>query len=177
MQISIDWTRLDWNEIEAFFYRAMLTSGYPSEKPNIWEEGGHRKIRHQEGLLRLEDIWTHTPHSEWSAGTTTIYREVGGELAPNLVPIWVMQYSGFYRGKTATLYLKKILREAYQNPETSLGCRGPREVKDAGFKYNNVVETFLRTKFFRFAGWEELWNVAGNRLAGRHFYRGTALVG
>ena len=175
---------IDWKEVEAFFYHAMATSGYPAGArfagPALLR--GHTRIGHQraDGMFRLEDIWSHGPGTK-SAGFTTIYLYTGDEARVDWMPIWQMHYGGEYQ-KEHTSVLKKILLDAYSRPEGGKfqGCRGPREIVHDGILYTNRLESPLvheEASFCKFSGFERMVSHFSDRSkVGYHQYFGMALV-
>ncbi len=102
--------KINWIDTELFFYRGM-SKGWPSGNPQhaeILALPGHRVYRYRENDLLLVDMWTHTPLSPRSAGTTTIYKRFDIDDHP----IWQMHYWGAYE-KVERDLVKLALRFGY----------------------------------------------------------------
>lgn len=167
---------LDWNEVEQFFYRAMAEGWASGKKVSIGPDGcKHTSLCDSSLGFVLWDRWTHTPGSVYSAGTTLIsYQGVGDNVFTPAVPIWIMQYGGFYT-PNAGAFVRKVLLDAYQHPQgVFLGCRGPAIASNGALQYENSLN--LRGSFLIFNGHETVRNLHQEEITGRHSYSGMALA-
>ncbi len=159
-------------EIQAFFFETMLSSwvgcGTKIEIPGM---PGHWGFDYSEGDLRLVDRYCVTPSSTMSAGTTTIWY--------CNIPIWVMQYAGFYTDPHVISFLKRALLKAYSAGEF-IGGRGPRIYVEHPFVYVNRPTS---NDFGQFAGREDIYDLVDGEPShtesvdsiGFHRYMGISL--
>lgn len=179
----------DWNLIERFYYRAML-DGWASgsgEFSQILALPGHHLFQKRQDDLLLVDMWTHTPMSPRSAGTTTIYKRFDVDD----VPIWQMHYWGEYE-KAEREFLKFCVRVGYQilleemqnrrNPFN--GCRGANLHKEDDGERVYINDPPHGATFRRFTGSEMILRdmhadpqrPKDEEILGWHDYAGMALV-
>ncbi len=170
-----DASKIDWKEVEAFFYEGHLRAGWVSgNKVRMDLLTGSKVARYYRRDLGLVfiDQWTQSPGSNKSAGSTMIlYCGVGDDVLVPPIPIWIMQYRGWYEPEAIPL-VKERLRAAYSHPGEFAGCRG---LDASGFELLYQNDMFPRSHFRGFAGRERV--VVGHaRELGFHEYNGLALV-
>ena len=167
---------IDWKEVEAFFYQAMLGGWATGENSNVDPYTGYKTFstRRTDLPYSLVDRWTNTPESDLSSGTTTICW--APRSCPDAIPIWTMHYGGLYVREATTL-VKDALKHAYQNPRSMpfMGCRGPMGFKSTGIVYQNLVDYQDTVPFRRFSGTEKVVTTGGLQL-GYHQYFGMSLI-
>jgi hypothetical protein len=142
------------------FFKAIL-AGYAGDGSGVKKEkspDGYKTLIYEEGKFRVADRYCVTPHSDKSAGTTTIFFE--GQ------PIWWMSYGGEYH-KSEIPLLKEALSKAYHE-QTFCGGRGPETFGDLYFNR-------FRGNFESFSGTEVINSPRGNVL-GYHHYLGMSLI-
>lgn len=153
------------DDIQKFFFKAMQQNGYSSggQKITIPSMPGYKAIPFREGDFSLLDCWCTTPHSQKSAGTTTIFYKDS--------PVWWMQYNGWYT-EEAISFLKLALSKTAETQEW-LGGRGPKEFTDGRLVYRNDPRI---NDFAGFNGYECI--IYRNRLGhlGYHEYSGFLLI-
>lgn len=154
---------VDMTQVQQFFFKAMIRGWAAGvQKIKIAEMPGYKAIPFQEGEFRLLDCYCVNPHSQMSAGTTTIWFQG--------VPVWVMNYGGYYEER-AILFLKRALLETYE-AQRFVGGRGPIMYSEGPLVY---VNTPRLNGFVGFEGHEKVFDLAGVQL-GYHTYSGMGLV-
>lgn len=133
------------------------------QKTAIAEMPGSKAIPFTWGDFRVLDCYLVTPHSDKSAGMTTIWHHDQ--------PVWVMHYGGRY-AKIAVPFLKQCLHRAYVEERRFYGGRGPWFVRDERFTYENRI---ARDSFADFEGEERVYDL-NEQLLGYHWYRGMSLL-
>jgi len=147
----------------AFF--AALLAGYAGNSKGLKKKktpDGYKTITFVSGDFKVVDRYCTTPHSNSSAGTTTIFFQNK--------PVWWMSYSGYYEDE-AILFLKQALARTYRR-RIFLGGRG------LGFSTDNMiyVNHVGTDKFERFDGWESIIEIGTWRKLGYHKYSGISLI-
>ncbi|MBI5126751.1 MAG: hypothetical protein HZA80_03245 [Candidatus Taylorbacteria bacterium] len=152
------------DSIRHVFFEAMA-SGWAQDVQLTTISGfpGSKAISFALGEFRLIDCYMVTPHSEKSAGVTTIWHLDQ--------PVWIMHYGGWY-AKLAIPFLKACLHRAYVEERHFYGGRGPDFVRDERFVYVNRIE---RNDFGDFAGEERIFDLS-EQCFGYHWYRGMSLT-
>lgn len=164
------------------FFKAML-AGYAGDGGGVKKEktpDGYKTLTYEEGKFCVVDCYCVTPHSNRSAGTTTIFYE--GQA------IWWMSYGGWYEER-AIPTLKKALVKAYRHGRF-IGGRGVHWTK--GFSFENDGLSYLydnrpdkKRRFFhgQFEGEEYIWqHIKGHgyfrqpKIVGYHKYFGMSLI-
>ena len=165
---------------ERVFFRAMLDGyvGGESQKSSIIKTSdGYTTIRFFDGDYQVVDRYCVTPHSDCSAGTTTIFFKNE--------PVWWMSYHGSYPAEVIP-FLKDVLLETYKG-RLFIGGRGLRCLSNGTLEYLNNVRT---ESFNSFSGREEICRltpkvikvggqkerVISHTLLGYHEYSGLALI-
>jgi len=127
------------------FFEAMM-DGYAGGKlrrsVKTLSPDGYKTIEFHMGDYKVIDRYCVTPHSDFSAGTTTIFH-LG-------VPVWWMTYGGRYSAAVIP-FLKKALYQAYRKNEFN-GGRGPGCFSEKELVYANFVAE--RSTFGAFSGEE-----------------------
>lgn len=150
------------------FFEAMLAGYAGGEKGGgivrIENGGGYKIIEFTSQNYKVVDRYCTTPHSKYSAGTTTILFESA--------PVWWMSYAGLYP-ETLIPFLKTALKKAYEVEEFN-GGRGPRILRDeeSSLTYINVSTG----GFHRFQGREEIHDRRTGLTLGFHEYFGMGLI-
>ena len=170
---------INWQEVEAFFYQAMLQGWASDTKVEVdmdtgyktWQFAGHTASGTP---LVLTDRWTKTPDSCCSSGTTTIC--LGVTVTISVVPIWTMHYGGRYP-EGVTILVKNALKKVYmaQHEYPFMGCRGPAKLEAEGIVYHNWVDYQDPIPFRCFSGIEKVV-AEGDVEVGYHEYFGMALI-
>jgi len=164
-----DKIRILWDARWAFF--KAMRAGYASNAQSSIKtktSDGYRIITFTDGDFRVEDRYCVTPHSNSSAGTTTIFYK--GD------PVWWMSYGGFYP-EDVIEFLKVALLYQY-NRGIFFGGRGPTFITSGdGLAYENrpVLED-AEDHFWKFKGREEIYNQITGKLLGFHEYWGMSLI-
>jgi hypothetical protein len=129
---------------------------------------GYKTIEFTTGDYKVVDRYCTTPHSSYSAGTTTISWKDA--------PVWWMSYGGYYDKEATIIFLKRVLRSTYEL-RVFMGGRGPENCTDvsADMTYSNNVDPNFHD-FERFQGWEEIRDELTGRCLGYHEYMGMSLV-
>jgi hypothetical protein len=162
-------------EARQVFFRAML-AGYAGDSTTEKTTDGHgyTTIRFNDRPFLVEDRYCVTPHSNQSAGTTTIFF--------NDDPIWWMSYNGRY-AEEAIPFLKQALARACRRGKF-IGGRGPYETVFSDgkyfYKYCNQSEPGRRQTFRWFQGEEVIvrYRKSDNqhKTLGTHRYQGRSLI-
>lgn len=149
-------------QIQDVFFDAML-EGYVGKPNKSWNPGlpGSKVIEYRRESWLVVDSYIVSEKSPYSGGTTYIYYDG--------VPVWMMQYFGFYDG-CAIPTLKAALREAYEE-RIFFGGRGPRTFLQDVHTYRNSTRS---NDFKSFSGREEIENVDAE-FCGFHQYQGGLL--
>lgn len=153
------------NQIKSFFFKSM-SSGWASGKDEILKDDnapGYKSIPFQDGDFYLVDRYCVNSESSKSAGTTTIWFKS--------VPIWVMNYGGFYN-ENAITFLKQALDKTYSASDF-VGGRGPLVYTDGALTYTNKPRL---NDFNKFEGREEIIDTQSGTLLGFHEYWGISLL-
>lgn len=170
--------QINWKEAEAAFYGFMRHGWVSSEiifHQKILALDGHRVFAPaSDGTYKLVDMWTRTPSSDYSAGSTTLYTWSGFEW----VPIWQMHYGGWYTQHGSDT-VKAALRDVFAKPTDFgfRGCRGPQHkvFPEYGAVYTNLLED--GGSFQKFRGVEQVTSARHPvEPFGEHEYFGMALV-
>lgn len=146
-------------EIKRFFFEAML-AGYASgvDPSSSADLPNGKIIRFEDGEWLLVDLWTESPNSYQTVGTTTIFFKQ--------IPVWDMQYDGQYN-PDAIETLKLALNEAHRN-SLFVGGRGVMKFTHNGLTYTNSPGD---NRFILFNGTEQIKSQNGDFLGG-HRYSG-----
>jgi hypothetical protein len=156
---------MDIEQIQEFFFKAMMEGwAIGGQKFKIPEMPGYKAISFQDGGFYLLDFYCVTPNSLRSAGTTTIWFQD--------IPVWIMNYGGYYAGKGVMAFLKRALCQAYEAREF-VGGRGPHVYSDDQFIYVNQPRPNCSSKF---EGREEIFSATRNFSFGYHEYWGMSLL-
>ncbi|MDD2657138.1 MAG: DUF5680 domain-containing protein [Candidatus Pacebacteria bacterium] len=163
-------------EAQDVFFDGMQ-AGYASssKKGTIVELPGFKLIpAYVCGPWKVIDGYHVTPLSPASGGTTIISYEISIAAAKKDVPVWMMQYFGWYYEEVIPC-LKAALRESYGKKEFR-GGRGPDfwESKSPVFHYTNKSDVFENT-FGCFRG-EESIETPGGATMGVHRYQGGLML-
>jgi len=152
--------------IKEVFFEAMMDgyAGGLKRSAKYVSHDGYKTIEFFSGIHGVVDRYCVTPHSDFSAGTTTIF-------CLN-APVWWMTYSGCYLPSVIP-FLKKALRQAYEKSDF-FGGRGPRFFSDGELTYSNFVEQ--SSTFERFSGEEQIINQHTGVLLGWHKYSGISFL-
>jgi hypothetical protein len=147
------------------FFKALL-AGYAGGEDCAIEKEVHKKtvtmlIQLETGTYTVIDSWWTTPHSNRSAGTTTVLLERN--------PVWWMSYGGEYPEHIIP-FLKSALAWAYKD-EFFYGGRGPDEFVAGNLVYKNFP---VKHGFDDFAGREEIF--VDGVMVGFHEYWGISLI-
>ena len=146
-----------------FFFEAMLLGwAAGGKKKTIPAFPNHKVVEHIDDNLRLLDMWSETPSSNKSSGSTTIFLDD--------IPVWAMHYGGWYTEEAAEI-VKAALREAYEKNQF-FGGRGPIEFVHNGIFYANRPQG----DFNNFSGREELRRIDHSEILGFHEYWGISLL-
>jgi hypothetical protein len=147
-----------------YYFMAAMNAGYAKTpaKGTIVEMPGSKTIEYRCDKWRVLDTYFITPQSEYSGGGTVIW------YGP--VPVWMMQYLGYYE-KEAIPCLKVALAHQY-NQEKFNGGRGPDFFHFENYTYINRVEK----NEFRHARGEEMVFDAGGKKLGWHRYQALYMV-
>ena len=180
----IDLTKMsiDWNEVEAFFYRGMLDGWASGRKAAQAPVEGYKCMQHKEEGFTLLDMWTKASGSMGSSGVTTIYID---SASGSLLPIWTMHYGGWYSDAASEL-VKTALRVEYEmqlkTPSLFSGCRGCRVFETNGMNYRNTLQPIKHwwipgetAHFGAFEGYEKV-EKSDETILGYHKYFGHALL-
>lgn len=151
-------------QVEHAFFEA-IAGGWAQDvqKIRVPEFPGSKAIPFILGDFRVLDCYMVTPHSEMSAGITTIWHLDQ--------PAWIMHYGGWYT-KLAVPFLKSCLHRAYVDERRFYGGRGPTFVRGDQFTYVNRIE---RNNFDDFVGEERIFDLS-EQCFGYHWYRGMSLL-
>jgi hypothetical protein len=150
--------------LQVAFFKAM-TAGWVSGntgETSLAELPGMKTIPFEHGDYRVLDMYTVSPESGRSSGSTTIWHKN--------VPIWVMYYGGYY-SEIAMPFLKECLHRAYVEERRFYGGRGPHFVRGDRFTYINNVAS---DAWADFRGEESIFDLNEQPL-GSHWYRGMSL--
>lgn len=154
----------DLRSVQNAFFEAMGAGWAQNvQKIKLPELPGSKGIPFVWGDFRVLDCYLVTPHSDRSAGITTIWHQDQ--------PVWIMHYGGWY-AKVAIPFLKSCLHRAYVDERRFYGGRGPAFVRDERFTYVNQIE---RNDFGNFAGEERVFDL-NEQCLGYHWYRGMSLT-
>lgn len=148
--------RTDYRKIRDFFLRAMqhgFVAAEPEGEAAVPLIPGFKSFTFIEGNLKLVDTYFEGGHT---GGMTIIWE--------NDVPVWVMNFAGYYH-KNEVPTLIKALKTEYDQPWFN-GGRGPNILIDEERIYINIVEN---TNFESARGHERITDQNGNVL-GWHFY-------
>lgn len=156
------------DEIQEFFFKAMQENGYSEggQKIKIPDMPGYKALPFRDGDFSLLDCWCVTPHSQRSAGTTTIWYKDD--------PVWWMRYNGWYT-EEGILFLKRALRITAENKQW-FGGRGPLEFDEDGLEYRNHI---VFSPFSDFLGYEDIFDRRDLKVSvklGYHAYSGFAML-
>lgn len=157
------------NAQEVFF--AALRDGYCGNKENTIKGStprGTKTLTFVSGNFMVVDEYQTSPHSDFSAGTTTIFY---CDIRNNWFPVWWMAYGGEYP-KEVILFLKETLSQNYQT-NIFFGGRGPAHYRSE--KSGLVYENLCAGDFNRFQGMEEIWDIEHRRI-GFHKFFGMAMI-
>jgi len=175
------------DEIEDFFFKAMVSSSWASDGQCVEIELGdlykHKEFSFYGDGFWMVDRFCGNDYCSQSFGTTSIL-VWDGDLQ-KWQPVWAMQYSGWYE-KEAVPFLKLALMENYAK-RIFHGGRGPRdfEIDDCQFQYSCVshrgyIGDLVRgrgTSFNRFWGNEGIRdNDNGGRIVGEYQFSGQILL-
>ncbi|MEK7200530.1 MAG: hypothetical protein AAB672_00135 [Patescibacteria group bacterium] len=161
-------------EAQEVFFEAML-DGYCGERKHSTKTStpdGRKVITFVKGDFTVIDEYRVTPHSDKSAGTTSILFK--GDL------VWWMSYGGHYLKYTIPL-LKAIMKANYERGVFN-GGRGPENVRCKDVNLMNVVYdateyTNVGTgDFSLFKGREEIFDLTFSRSLGFHIYFGMSML-
>lgn len=151
---------------KAAFFEAMM-DGYAGGdcKKSIKTKtpDGRTVIEFTTGDYKVIDDYRTTPHSNKSAGTTTILYKND--------PVWWMSYGGWYK-KEAIPFLKASLKKEYGRG-VFFGGRGPGSCTRENLVYINFVEN---GSFSEFNGREEIVDRESFETMGSHKYYGMSLL-
>lgn len=156
--------RIILREASEAFFMAMM-AGYAGDGTGSIKtaspDGCEKTIEFTTGDFKVIDRYCVTPHSTYSAGTTTIFFKN--------IPVWWMAYGGFYSEQVIP-FLKEALGQTYKAGLFS-GGRGPKFHRSEKLIYQN----FEVGGFERFKGREEIRKRMTSQLLGYHEYFGMAL--
>ncbi|MCK5021786.1 MAG: hypothetical protein KAR54_00875 [Candidatus Pacebacteria bacterium] len=153
-------------DIKKVFWES-AKSGYGSnkvEKIRIDELPGYKCILFKSGKFSVLDAYCVTPLSNKSLGTITIWLDN--------VPVWVMQYGGFYPKKVVP-FLKLALQSTILN-EKFIGGRGPSLFKHKDYPNLSYVNNPEVNDFTIF--WGKEWITEDAQPLGYHYYNGIILI-
>jgi hypothetical protein len=148
------------------FFRAMLAgyAGGSQSSVKTTTADGYTAIEFADGDFRMVDRYCVNPHSDHSAGTTTIFL---GNL-----PIWWMAYGGSYQAE-AIPFLKEVLASAYRDSNFCGGRGFAHGIDNKAFSYNNI----WTGDFCQFDGLERIFNLEDmDKEVGSHEYFGMILI-
>lgn len=152
-------------QAQTVFLRLMAKGWAAGEKPATHPEFPGRKfLRGVDGDFLLIDTWTqHEPECDASSGSTTLLFQ--------RVPIWVMQYGGWY-GVEGSALVQRALARNYENGVFN-GGRGPDIYRSGSLVYENTV---LKPDFTDFTGQERVLDGNSRTFHGQHQYFGQWLL-
>jgi hypothetical protein len=162
-------------QAKEIFFKAQL-AGYASSGQGVKKEktpNGYTTITFVEEDWMVVDRYCVNPHSNYSAGTTTISNEDD--------PVWWMAYWGSYP-KEAISFLRGVLGQAYRKGFFH-GGRGLHRAHSSKrrpqFIYLNEIEGVSETEessFEHFRGSEKIMEVTAIKYIGWHQYEGMSLI-